>query len=99
MVEVELTHQGYLHIEASVAQCYFPGDALVALVQGNELLLLPTRGAGGGGLLLKQRNARGDRSVLIWEALPANTAAGRRVARWDAEQSALRIPLEATIAQ
>jgi hypothetical protein len=93
MLAIELTSQGSLHLDAALAQAYFPEDTLVALLRGPELWLLPTRGAAGGGLLLKQRNAHGDRSVLIWEMLPPDTPPGRRVAFWDARNGALRVAL------
>ena len=90
---VELTDQGYLHLPAALSQQHFPQDNLVALVKGQELWLLPTRGAAAGGLLLKQRNRQGDRTVLIWEVLPPQTPSGRRLAIWDEPQGALRIAL------
>jgi hypothetical protein len=91
-IEVRFTDQGYLHIPAEVAQLYFPQDTLVAILKGAELWLMPTRGAGGGGLLLKQRNARGDRSVLLMDVA---IAPGRRFAIWDPENAALRVPIHA----
>jgi hypothetical protein len=78
-LEVNLTPQGSLHLAADVARAYFPDDALVALA--------------AGGLLLKQRNARGDRSVLIWEVLPPDTPFGSYPAFWDARSGALRVAL------
>lgn len=92
-LEADLTELGYLRLPADVARDYFPGDTLVALVKDGEMWLLPTRGAAAGGLFLKQRNARGDRCVLIWEALPAGTAPGKRTAVWDSKRGALRIAL------
>lgn len=91
--EVELTADGYLRLDAEVAARYFPGDALVAVPRGNELWLLPLVGPQGGGLLLKQRNARGDRSALVLESLPDGTPAGRREAVWDDGNGALRVDL------
>ncbi|MFV9507250.1 MAG: hydrogenase maturation protease [Oscillochloridaceae bacterium umkhey_bin13] len=90
---VELTAQGYLHLPAEVAGRYFPQDVLVALTRNQELWLLPTRGPAAGGLLLKQRNARGDRSVLIWELVPAGTPPGARPAHWDDAHGALKVTL------
>jgi hypothetical protein len=90
---IELTAQGYLHLPAELAGRYFPQDVLVALARGHELWLLPTRGAAAGGLLLKQRNARGDRSVLIWELLPPGTLPGPRPACWDEGHGALKVAL------
>lgn len=92
-LEVELTALGYLHLPAELAGRYFPQDVLVALPRGPELWLLPTRGAAAGGLLLKQRNPRGDRSVLIWELLPPGTPPGPRAAFWDERGGALRVAL------
>ena len=54
----------------------------------------PLRGPRSGGLLLKQRNPAGDRSVLVRETLGDRIPIGRRSAHWDDEQAALRIPLE-----
>ncbi len=90
---LDLTEHGYLHIPAALAQRYFPADLLVALPREHEIWLAPLRGPAAGGLLLKQRNARGDRSVLIWEALPPATPAGRRRAFWDERNGVLRMAL------
>ena len=46
---VEFTEHGYLHLDADVAQTYFPNDVLVVLVRGAEAWLMPMRGAAGGG--------------------------------------------------
>jgi len=89
--EVELTDDGYLRLDADVAAAYFPNDALVAVPNGDELWLVPLVGPQGGGLLLKQRNHRGDRSTLVWEALPTKRPVGRREAVWDATRGALRV--------
>ena len=90
---IELTDQGYLHLSAELAKRYFPSDLLIALLRPPELWLLSTQGAQAGGLLLKQRNKQGDRSLLIWEVLPPNTPAGRRQAFWDEAKAALRVAL------
>lgn len=91
--EVELTESGYLHLPAPLALRYFPHDALAAQVKGPELWLTPLRGHGGGGLILKQRNRGGDRSVLIWEVLPEGTRPGSRQGFWDSERAVLRVAL------
>ena len=96
-LELELTESGYLHIPAALAQEYFPQDVLVVLPRGKELWLLPTRGPEAGGLLLQQRNLKGDRSVLIWELLPDDTPAGPKAAFWDDRQGALRMALTTTL--
>ncbi|MBS1811083.1 MAG: hydrogenase maturation protease [Acidobacteria bacterium] len=92
---VELTEQGYLLLAAPLATKYFPEDVAVAFNRDPELWMLPLRSANAGGLLLKQRNLRGDRSVLVWEVLPPDVKAGNYAAFWDAEQHALRIALRA----
>lgn len=95
-MEIKLTDQGYLQLSADVARRYFPEDVLVVLIKTPELWLLPLRGASAGGLLLKQRNLKGDRSVLIWEHLPEGTPSGRYPAFWDDTRGALRIALAST---
>jgi hydrogenase maturation protease len=92
---VEFTADGYLRLDAAVAAEHFPADALVAVPNGSELWLLPLIGSEGGGLLLKQRNARGDRAALVWEALPAERPVGVREAVWDDERGALRVDVRA----
>ncbi len=91
--EVEFTANGYLVLQAEVAQEFFPFDVLVALRRGPELWLLPTRGAAAGGLILKQRNPRGDRSVLVRETLDDEVPDGIRPAFWDDANGALRVAL------
>ena len=93
---VQLTEHGYLLFPAELARRYFPSDLAAPVPRGRELWLFPTRGAGGGGLILKQRNAAGERSVLIWEHLPAGMPAGPLPAFWDENSGALRIALPAS---
>lgn len=93
--QVEFTVDGYLRMTAEVAAEFFPSDALVAVPRGAELWLMPLVGPEGGGLLLKQRNARGDRSTLIWEALPEHPPTGERPAVWDDQNGALRVAIGA----
>lgn len=94
-VSVEFTPDGSLRLGAELAAAYFPYDALVAVPRGDELWLLPLVGPESGGLLLKQRNARGDRSTLIWEPLQAfdPQPIGARLAVWDDSSGALRVSL------
>ncbi len=95
-IQVEFTADGYLHLAGEVAARYFPADGVVALVRGPEMWLMPTHNSASGGLLLKQRNGRGDRTVLIWEVLHKPAVAGPRIAFWDEAQGALRVALEAS---
>lgn len=93
-VHVTFTHDGSLRLAADVAQAYFPSDSLVAVPRGEELWLMPLVGPEGGGLLLKQRNAAGDRSTLIWEVVPHDAPpVGERLAVWDDAHGALRVAL------
>nr|WP_235065292.1 hydrogenase maturation protease [Mycolicibacterium iranicum] len=90
---VEFTDDGYLRLDADLAAGRFPSDALVAAVRGDELWLIPLQGPRSGGLLLKQRNPAGDRSLLVREILADRPLRGRYAAFWDDAQAALRIPL------
>lgn len=90
-LRVEFTAAGHLRIDAATAREYFPGDAAVVLPKEGEVWVLPLRGTASGGLLLKQRNAAGDRTVLVREALADDIPVGVRAARWDERQGALRI--------
>jgi hydrogenase maturation protease len=90
-VSVEFTEDGYLRIDANVAREYFPGDAAVILPKDDEIWIVPLRGTASGGLLLKQRNVAGDRTLLVREALEDDVPVGKRAARWDERQGALRI--------
>ncbi|CAA0130475.1 Hydrogenase 2 maturation protease [Mycolicibacterium vanbaalenii] len=95
-VTVEFTADGYLRLSAEVAGARFPSDAVAAVVRDDVFWLIPLRGPRSGGLLLKQRNPAGDRSVLIHELLREPLLPGVFRAFWDDEQAALRIPLPRT---
>ena len=82
-----------MRISRDAAKEFFPEDTLLALWQDESLVLLPTRGAAAGGLLLKQRNARGDRSLLISEVFEFAIPAGRFTAEWDDSIGGLRANL------
>lgn len=92
-LRLELTSDGYLRIAAEDAEHFFPDDVLVALWRDESLLLIPTRGAAAGGLMLKQRNAAGDRSLLIAEVFGFRVTAGRYTAVWDESIGGLRLVL------
>jgi len=97
-IEVEFTANGYLHLSDEIAGRYFPADGLVAVVKGAEIWLMPTHSEASGGFLIKRRNRRGDRSVLLSEVLNARAVQGSRIAFWDEHQGALRVALEISIA-
>lgn len=92
-VDVEFTCDGDLRISAEVAAEFFPSGSLVAVTRDGELWLLPLVGSASGGLALKQRNLRGDRSALVREALPDTHPVGRAEAVWDPGNAALRVSL------
>ncbi len=91
--EIELTAAGYARFDAAVAAQFFPGDALVAHCDDEALWLVPLRSTMAGGLLVKQRNAAGDRAVLVLDAFVAPVPAGTFAACWDEERGALRVAL------
>jgi hypothetical protein len=91
-VKFELTSTGYLHIPAEEA-VRFPAGTAIALVRGEELWVMPVSHLRAGGLLLKLRNSRGDRSMFVQEILPEGVPPGIRNAVWDDQYGAFRIPL------
>lgn len=92
-ITVEFTFDGYLRLDAALAASRFPSDAVVAMVRDGDLWLVPLRGPRSGGLLLKQRNTAGDRSLLIREVTADRAISGVVRAFWDDERKSLRIPL------
>ena len=82
-----------MRISREDAEHFFPDDVLVCLWRDDSLVLLPTRGAAAGGLMLKQRNANGDRSVLISEVFAFQIPAGSFDAAWDDAIGGLRVNL------
>lgn len=90
---VELTSAGYLHLPADLAAHHFPADVCVARRDDGDLELMPLIGAANGGLVLKQRNMAGDRSLLISEVLGFAALAGTFEVQWDETRGALRILL------
>lgn len=94
---IELTEKGYLILPVELAQKYFPSDNLVALAKGNELRLLPVNSSSYGGLILKHRNKRGDRSVLLVEVLTQNMLPGVYVPIWHNDLGALVVKFEESV--
>jgi hypothetical protein len=94
MLRLELTDRGYLRICREDAKRFFPQDTLLALWRDDSLWLLPTRGAAAGGLMLKQRNVAGDRSLLISEVFDFQIPAGSYSAIWDDELGGLRMEVK-----
>lgn len=89
-VVVKLTAAGYLYLSQRLAQHYFPQDTLVVFRRQEQLVLLPTRGPAGGGLILKQRNKQGDRVVLLSELFEFHEIpGGDYTACWDEQLQAV----------
>jgi len=93
-IDVEFA-DGYLRLDASTAARYVPGGHAVVQARDDQIVLVPLRGPGAGGLMLKQRTAAGDRCLLVTEALHGEVPEGRRAARWDEDQGALVISRDA----
>lgn len=92
-LECQITETGYLQIPKEIAEKYFTTGAVIAIIREQHLLVMPVNYVGAGGLILKYRNAKGDRSVFISEILPDDVDYGPRFVTWDEEVLALRIPL------
>ncbi len=92
-LRLDLSADGYLRISREDAESFFPEDTLLALWRDESLVLLPTRGAAAGGLMLKQRNVNGDRSLLISEVFEFEIPAGTFTAVWDDSIGGLRVNL------
>jgi hypothetical protein len=86
--------QDRLHLSAELAASRFPHDVLVAALDGSDLILVPLRSPANGGLVLRQRNAAGERTVLIHEVFDfAQVPGGTFDAEWDAARGALIVRL------
>jgi hypothetical protein len=70
-----------------------PSGASGPSAPGAVLELVPLIGPAHGGLVLRQRNAAGDRTVLIHEVLDFQDHAGRYAAFWDSDAGLLRVAL------
>jgi len=88
---VEITDAGYLHLPERLSSAHFPADVCVARVDGDDLVLLPLVSSSNGGLVLKQRNAAGDRSLLVHEVFAFSPTPGSFPVAWDGERGALRV--------
>jgi len=93
-VVLEIDGDGYLRMSAEAAAQFFPEDSLVPLWREGVLYLLPTRGSAAGGLVLKQRNLRGDRSLLISEVFQFAPPIGEFFGAWDESLCGLRLDLQ-----
>ena len=60
--------RGNFYLPREICDTYLPGVVSVALLLRNdEVMIVPLAGQSAGGLLLNQRNARGDRVIHAQE--------------------------------
>lgn len=97
---VDITAMGYLHLPAALAAQHFPADVCVGRVSNLDsawaLDLLPLQSPANGGLVLKQHDPAGNRSLLVSEILGFASVDGRFEAHWLEAEGLLRIHLEET---
>ena len=78
--------RGSFYLSAELCALYLPGiDSIAPLAREGAVYLLPLLGTAGGGLLLKLRNAHGDRVVHALEFL--------RTLGLDADTPELNVPV------
>lgn len=90
--------RGTVRFPAAVVARYFPTiEAVVMLIDGARLRILPVLHAANGGCLLKHRNAAGDRVAAAFDVFAANGLAEFQAsalpALWSSEESALIVDL------
>jgi hypothetical protein len=89
--------RGNFYLSREICETYLPGVLSVALmVRDEEVMIVPLIGQSAGGLLLKQRNARGDRVIHAQEFfrsrnLPEEFEARTVPVRWSREAAALAV--------
>ncbi|MBC7631844.1 hydrogenase maturation protease [Aeromicrobium sp.] len=91
--EVEITAEGYLRLTAEMAARFFPADVCGAVLEGDELFLIPLQSQANGGHVLKQRSSAGDRCMLVREVLHDELPVGHHVATWNEERGALAVQI------
>lgn len=91
---LELNDQGYLIVPLEISARHFPEDVCMVDIRGRELWLFPVHSQNAGGILLKQRNSRGERSLLLLELLPRDWQPGIHEAFWDETNAVLRLWLK-----
>lgn len=81
-------HRDHIYVDAADAAQSLANVGSVALLrQGDDLLILPIANASGGGFLVKQVNARGDRAIHAADFLRLNGIDDHREQGVDAEWS------------
>jgi hypothetical protein len=86
---------GNLYLSQELCATWFPGVLAVALLRRDgQILIVPLAAQSAGGLLLKQRNARGDRVIHAQEfcrqhGVSEEFAPRACAVHWSAESAAL----------
>lgn len=89
--------RGNFYLTREICDTYLPGILSVALIaRDGVVLIVPLTKDSAGGLLLKQRNARGDRVLHAQEFLrekgyPEEFEPRTAMVRWKPESAALAI--------
>ncbi len=87
--------RGNFYLSREICESYLPGVSSVALlVRDEEIMIVPLIQQSAGGLLLKQRNARGDRVIHAQEFfrsrnLPEDFEVRSVPVRWNPRAAAL----------
>lgn len=87
--------RGNFYLPREICEAYLPDAASVALVlRDGEVMIVPLTREAAGGLLLKQRNARGDRVIHAQEFfrnknLPEEFEARTMPVYWRSDSAAL----------
>lgn len=87
--------RGNFYLPREICDTYLPGVISVALLLRNdEVMIVPLAGQSAGGLLLNQRNARGDRVIHAQEffrnkALPEEFELRTVPVHWSRDSAAL----------
>jgi len=86
-------HRGSLYLSHEHYEKYFNGlDAVILVMQDAKMLLMPVHNEAGGGLLMKIRNAQGDRVVHAQEFLMfhgMDEVDAELTGSWDSDRCAL----------
>lgn len=94
-VEVELTADGYLRLPGEFCREHFPEDRAAGLRKADRLVLMPATIYAQNGMIIKQRNLAGERSVLVREVWGDDLPIGPVTASWLPRRRQFVIRLEA----
>jgi hypothetical protein len=89
--------RGNFYLSRELCETYLPGITAVALLErAGAILIVPLAPSSAGGLLLKQRNARGDRVIQAQEfvrdkGLPEEFEPRTVAVHWNPDSHALSL--------